>query len=119
MNVVVLKGRLSSDPQLRTLASGSALLSLEITTPADEGAASAPVAWFDPPETATFGCGDEVVVVGTVRRRFFRSPSGTQSRTEVVAREVVPAAKRAKVQRLLAAEAGRLGGGPDAALRSK
>jgi single-strand DNA-binding protein len=43
-----------------------------------------------------------VVVVGHVHRRYFRSGGATQSRTEVVVREVLPARQRAKVARALA-----------------
>jgi single-strand DNA-binding protein len=118
MNCVVLCGHLSSEPQERALASGSVLWSLEITTPNAEGAMSVPVAWFDPPSAVTFGAGDEVVVVGSVRRRFFRSAGGTQSRTEVVAVDIVSARARRKVERLLQREADRLGAGVGGTLRS-
>ena len=109
MNSVVLRGHLSSDPQARELASGSVLWSFEITTPTDEGAWSVPVAWFDPPAVPVFVMGDEVVVRGGVRRRFFRTVGGTQSRTEVVACDIVAASAKRKVQRLVAREVERLG----------
>lgn len=119
MNSVVLRGHLSSDPQARELASGSVLWSLEITTPTDEGAWSVPVAWFDPPSVPMFATGDEVVVRGAVRRRFFRSAAGTQSRTEVVAVEVVSASATRKVQRLVERAAQHLGAAPGGAVRSR
>ena len=112
-NVVVLCGRLSSDPQWRELASGSVLWTLEVTTPSEHGAASVPVALFDPTVEPTCVAGDEVYVVGEVRRRFFKGASGTQSRTEVVASEVVRASQRAKVRasmERLATVMGRAGG---------
>ncbi len=109
MNQVVLIGRLSSEPQERSLASGSVLWSLELTTDTPNGAWSVPVAWFDPPSAVPFSSGDDVVVIGAVRRRFFRSAGGTQSRTEVVATEVLPAKARRKVQRVLQRETERLG----------
>lgn len=112
-NVVVLCGRLSSDPQWRELASGSVLWSLEVTTQGENGAASVPVAWFDPPAEPTVVAGDEVYVVGEVRRRFFRGANGTQSRTEVVATEVWRTSQRAKVRasaERLADVMGRAGG---------
>lgn len=118
MNIVILRGHLSSAPQPRTLASGSVLWSLEVTTPTDEGAWSVPVAWFDPPSEPVFAPGDEVVVTGSVRRRFFRSAAGTQARTEVVALEVVPATAKKRVQRVLGREADRLGELSGGALRS-
>ena len=118
MNVVVLCGHLSSAPQPRTLASGSVLWSLEVTTPTDAGAWSVPVAWFDPPVEPTFTQGDEVVVTGSIRRRFFRGASGTQSRTEVVAFEIVPATAKKRVQRALHRELGKLGERAGGTLRS-
>lgn len=92
MNVVLLLGTLSRDPETRALPSGDLLLSFDLTTrrgsdPAD----SAPVVWFEPPQSAPgLAAGDQVVVVGRVRRRFFRAGGTTQSRTEVVAERVVP-----------------------------
>lgn len=118
MNHVILRGHLSSQPQERVLASGSVLWSLELTTPTDQGAWSVPVAWFDPPTAVAFESGDEVVVVGAVRRRFFRSAGGTQSRTEVVASEVISATARRKVDRALHRELDRLGSQLGGALRS-
>jgi single-strand DNA-binding protein len=101
MNVVFLQGRLSSDPVMRELSSGSRLLSLEVSTPTDSGTATVPVAWFDPPTVPDWGAGVDVVVRGVIKRRFYRSGGGTQSRTEVVAAEVCEVTKRRQAQRLL------------------
>lgn len=101
MNIVVLSGRLSSDPQRRELASGSVLWSLEVSTETVHGVASVPVAWFDPRTEPDWSSGAEVVVAGEVRRRFFRGAAGTQSRTEVVASDVVLLRQRARVGRLI------------------
>lgn len=100
MNVVLLSGRLSKDPVMRTLQSGSLLCSLEVATSVGTGTQSVPVAWFDPSSTAEWSMGDEVVVFGTVRRRFFRTGAMTQSRTEVVAEAVVLAKDRRRVNKL-------------------
>ncbi|HSB85883.1 MAG TPA: hypothetical protein VLD86_06220 [Ilumatobacteraceae bacterium] len=110
MNVVYLEGRLSRDPVLRELASGSRLLSLEVTTDSEAGAASVPVAWFDPAAVPGWAAGDEVVVRGVVKRRFYRSATGTQSRTEVVAVEVCDLRKRRQAQRLVEHAQSALGG---------
>ena len=94
MNVTLLRGTLSSDPVLRELKSGDRLLTLELTTASEAGPAeSAPVAWFDPPSWALdLEAGDDVVVTGRVRRRFFRGRDGrTGSATSVVADRVVRA----------------------------
>jgi single-strand DNA-binding protein len=114
VNVVVIRGTLSSTPATRTLASGSALLSLEVTTVVESGTATVPVAWFDPPASAaSLVSGDEVVVRGVVKRRFFRAGDSTQSRTEVVAAEVVPASRRRQVERLFGHVARQLTGADD------
>jgi single-stranded DNA-binding protein len=101
MNVVYLRGHLSSDPVLRELSSGSRVLSLEVSTATDAGTANVPVAWFDPPALPDWVAGAEVVVRGVVKRRFYRGANGTQSRTEVVADEVCELGKRRTAQRVL------------------
>ena len=98
-NLVVLRGHLSSEPRARELPSGSTLVQLEVTTRSDAGAESVPVAWFDQPFAGA--AGDEVVVVGRVRRRFFRAGGVTQSRTEVVAPDSGSARRRRSVERVV------------------
>lgn len=101
-NVAVVQGRLSGAPRRRELPSGSVLVELDVTTRGGGGSSSVPVAWFDPGIlAASLQAGDEVVVVGYVRRRFFRAAATTQSRTEVVAQRVIVASKRAQVGRAL------------------
>lgn len=104
INLVVLEGVLARPARDLELPSGGRLLSLEITVKREEGPAEpVPVAWFDPPAWATaLDQGDEVVLVGRVRRRFFRSGGTTQSRTEVVASRLVRAGGRQRVASLLA-----------------
>lgn len=106
MNIVVLRGVLSRAPESRELTSGSVLLQLDLSTPTESGVATVPIAWFDPPASAQFEEGDEVVVTGEVRRRFFRAAGATQSRTEVVASAVVRASNRRAAQALLRRVAG-------------
>lgn len=118
MNVVAIRGLLSSDPVVRQLTSGSVLASLEVSTPIDGALASVPVAWFDPPEHLGLEMGTEVVVVGITRRRFFRSGGVTQSRTEVVASEVVVATQKRKVRTVLERAATALLDGVGSAVRS-
>jgi len=110
LNLVVLRGVLSSEPVVRHLASGSVLVSLEVTTTTDEGNWSVPVAWFDPRSVPEWPAGREVVVTGVVRRRFFRSGGLTQSRTEVVASEVSLASSARRVERLISTALLRMGG---------
>ena len=100
MNVVVVRGVLSRAPELRELPSGDRLGQFEVTVRAsDRPTASVPVAWFDPPDRAlALDAGSEVVVTGAVRRRFFRTPAGTGSRTEVLATQVIPASQRKRAR---------------------
>ena len=99
MNLALLRGKLSSPPRLQTLPSGDELLALEVTIRREGNPAeSVPVAWPDPPEAAAgWPVGHEVVVVGRIRRRWFRAAQAAASRTEVVAVAVVPASRRAAV----------------------
>jgi single-strand DNA-binding protein len=107
INLVVLEGVLARPAQDVELPSGSRLLSLEVTVRRDEGPAEpVPVTWFDPPAWATsLDSGAGVVVLGRVRRRFFRAGGVTQSRTEVVATKLARASASGKVAAILA-EAG-------------
>jgi single-strand DNA-binding protein len=112
VNVVVVSGKVSRAPEVRRLPSGDELVGLEVTVPASEPggrAESVPVTWFDAPAWATgMVKGNEVVVIGRVRRRFFRTPGGTQSRTEVVAETVVKAGQAGRVASVLARARDRL-----------
>jgi single-strand DNA-binding protein len=92
VNVVILRGTLSSDPSVRTLPSGDLLATFEVTTRPPEGPAEGvPVAWPKPPKRAlALKAGCEVVVTGRVRRRFFRAGGVTASRTEVMADNLLP-----------------------------
>ena len=103
-NVAVIRGTVAADPRERALPSGSPVLHYEVTTRDAAGTASFPMAWFDPPRGASrrHGVGDEVIVVGAVRRRFFRANGTTQTRTEVVAERVLAASRRRDVARALA-----------------
>ncbi|MFP5375199.1 MAG: single-stranded DNA-binding protein [Acidimicrobiia bacterium] len=98
MNVVIIRGRLCRPPELRCLPSGDALVSYQLAVlRPGERAETVPVAWLAAPASAAdLAVDEEVVVVGRVRRRFFRTGGVTQSRTEVVADRVVPARHRAR-----------------------
>jgi single-strand DNA-binding protein len=133
MNTVILNGVLSSVPRRTELPSGDVRWSLEVTTPAgadpdvqDGRAASVPVAWqgelvSGPSCTGDPGgwcAGTELVVVGAVRRRFYRAGGVTQSRTEVVALSLVEVTKRRSAEAALRRGARALGPNSSAALRS-
>ncbi|HEY3830793.1 MAG TPA: hypothetical protein VGO03_00720 [Acidimicrobiia bacterium] len=104
VNIAVVRGVLSSPPDCRTLPSGSELAQLQVTTRPDDGAAvSVPVSVTDPAAWVTvLDAGDEVLVAGTVRRRFFRAGGSTASRVEVAAVAISRAGDkrgRARVER--------------------
>ncbi len=105
MNVAILRGRLSRPPEERLLPSGDVVVSYDVTVPRPrERAETAPVAWVNPPASAAdLDVDVEVVVVGRVRRRFFRAGGATRSRTEVVAERVVPTRRRARAAQAVAA----------------
>lgn len=96
-NLVVLRGAMTTDPVHRDLPSGATVTQFDLATPLGPGEraanASVPVSWPDPPVAASrwLRPGVDCVVVGAVRRRFFRVNGATQSRTEVVAEHVIPA----------------------------
>jgi single-strand DNA-binding protein len=96
-NVVALVGRLARPAESRELPSGDRLVTYELTVRRPgERADTVPVVWFDAPaRAAELAVDEQVVVVGRIRRRFFRAGGGTQSRTEVVA-DIVVAARQVK-----------------------
>ena len=102
INQAVIRGALSSVPDIRVLASGTSLATLQLTTRPSEGpAVSVPVSVTDPQGwVATLQPGDEVVVIGTVRRRFFRAGGATASRVEVDASVVVKSTDKRALRRV-------------------
>lgn len=92
-NLAVLSGTLSRAPEARQLPSGDPLVAFDVTVRAPgRTSESVPVTWLDAPASSLeWAAGEAVVVVGRVRRRFFRAGGVTQSRTEVVADAVLPA----------------------------
>jgi hypothetical protein len=68
-----------------------------------------PVVWeAPPPSAAEYDTDAELVVVGRVRRRFFRTAARTESRTEVVAEAVVPMRQVKRVRAALGAAQARI-----------
>lgn len=104
VNLVVLEGVLARPADQRVLPSGSRLVTLEVTLrPAEGPAETAPVAWFDAPAWASeLDSETAVVVVGRIRRRFYRAEGGTRSRTEVVAGRVIRRSSAKPVRSALA-----------------
>jgi single-strand DNA-binding protein len=103
MNVVILRGALSRPCELRQLRSGEHVAAYEVTIRHEEGPAdTVPVVWHGAPASACgLDVGEDVVVTGRVRRRFFRAGGTTQSRTEVVADAVLPTRRRKRVAEVI------------------
>jgi single-strand DNA-binding protein len=114
-NVVVVAGRLSRPAEQRVLPSGERLVAVQVTVDrTGDRAETVPVVWFDAPASAaTLDLEEAVVVVGRVRRRFFRAGGSTQSRTEVVADVVVPTRRVKSAKTALAAATSRLDAAAD------
>ena len=74
-NVVALVGHLARPAEVRELPSGDRMVTYEVTVPRQgERAESVPVVWFEAPaRAAELPVNEQVVVVGRVRRRFFRT----------------------------------------------
>jgi hypothetical protein len=77
-NLVVVCGRCSGPPELRRLESGRTLAALAVRSRGADGRTTSvpvtvwePAAWVEDLDDET-----EVVVVGAVRRRFFRTAAG-------------------------------------------
>lgn len=103
INLVVLRGSLSRPASVTELPSGTRMAALEVTVrQADGPAETVPVSLADPPTwVSELDTGSKLVVLGRVRRRFFRAGGATQSRTEVVAQRVVQAGNRRRADTLL------------------
>jgi len=99
MNVVLLHGRLSRPAARRVLPSGDDQVELDLSVARPgERTETVNVVWPKAPASATtLDAGAEVVVVGRVRRRFFRAGGSTASRTEVVADAVIPTRQAKRV----------------------
>ncbi len=92
VNVVLLAGRLSTDPEFVEMPSGDTVARLRLQVPeAGKRVLPLPVAAWD--RAPRKGCerlakGDPVMVRGHLVRRFFRGQGGGRSITEVVATEI-------------------------------
>lgn len=109
-NLAVLWGRCSAGVEVRTLESGRRLASLAVRTPAaapprrraggGTGATSVPVTVWDPPAwVEALEADDPLVVVGTVRRRFFATRAGGRGAKAEVEAVSIARASRAQLER--------------------
>jgi len=86
LNVAVVRGALTTEVRISELPAGGVVHNFEVKA-GDDGH-SVPVAWHGPVRPPKLRRGDKVVVVGAVRRRWFRAGGASQSRTELLARSV-------------------------------
>jgi len=94
LNIAVVLGKLTKEPQVRPLPKGGSVASfdLQVLQPG-QAQETVPVTLFSEEEDGIAGAlaiGEGVLVIGRVHRRFFRAGGATQSRTEVVAQQVLP-----------------------------
>jgi single-strand DNA-binding protein len=102
VNITILSGTLTSEPRVTRLSDRSVVHNFDVRAPAETPGGSGgttaahlvPVAWYDPQRPPRLREGDAVVVLGAVRRRWFRAGGATQSRTEVVASVVARSGTR-------------------------
>ena len=109
VNLAVVRGAVSSPPEVRLLPSETKLVQLQVTTRLAEETLSVPVAcWSAASWVEELEPGDEVVIVGRVRRRFFRAAGATASRVELEADVVARAGDRRRVRAALRRASGAL-----------
>ena len=119
LNLAVLWGRCSAGVEIRTLESGRRLASFAVRTPAGapprrrpggtDTATSVPVAVWDPPAwLEAVEADDPLVVIGTVRRRFFATRSGGRGVKAEVEAVTVARATRGQLERAWQRAAGAL-----------
>jgi single-strand DNA-binding protein len=102
VNLAVVRGTVSSPPDVRVLPSDTVLAQLQLTTRLESETLSLPVAVWNPAQwVEALEPGAEVVVVGRVRRRFFKAAGVAASRVEVEADVVVRAGDRRRVEAAL------------------
>jgi single-strand DNA-binding protein len=99
LNLAVVRGEVSSRPDVRVLPSEAVLVQLQVTTRLAQETLSTPIAVWNPPTwVEELEPGTEIVAVGRVRRRFFRAAGATASRVELEADMVVRANDRRRVR---------------------
>jgi len=119
LNLAVLWGRCSAGVEIRTLESGRRLASFAVRTPAGapprrrpgvaDSATSVPVTVWDPPAwLEAVEADDPLVVIGTVRRRFFATRSGGRGAKAEVEAVTVARATRGQLERAWQRAAGAL-----------
>lgn len=96
VNLVVLCGRVASQPEVRQFDSGSRMLRILLTVYSEAPRRRIdiiPVSLWDPPDHLVepgFAVSDRVTVTGTLQRRFSDGAVGRRMRMEVIACDIGP-----------------------------
>lgn len=94
LNLMVLCGRIATEPEVRVFDSGSRLIRYLITVRSEaprKRVDVVPVTLWDPSDEQVAEPGERgerIWACGSVQRRFWESPDGRRSRLEVVAEQV-------------------------------
>lgn len=99
MNIVIVHGRLLERPRTRILADGrSVATGTVLVNHPEHGQESVPFSWFEPPARAQRLEDDtEVVACGRITRRFFRTGGRTDSLTDLVVTNLLPATNKRRI----------------------
>lgn len=102
-NVAIVRGEVRGEVTMRTLAGGATVAQFDVATPTGDGPAMVPIAWHEPAERDLESVvdGAAVTVVGSVRKRFFRTGGTTRAVTELTVHRLVPERRRRTVTSLL------------------
>lgn len=94
LNLIVLCGRLATEPELRVFDSGTRFIRYLVITKSGEPRRRLdviPVTYWDPTDemiTAPLARGARIWICGSVQRRYWEGLEGRRSRIEVVAEQV-------------------------------
>lgn len=105
-NVVLVRGRLVAPPTIRLVGRRERVASFDLASIVQEKRVVVPVT-AGAEALPTMKEGDDVMVLGHVRRRFFRVGVRTQSITEIVAEHVSVGTRSAGFEKVLSALADR------------
>lgn len=113
MNIAIVRGTVLRDPSERTLANGQTAWSIDVSVSYDDRPAeNLEVVWVDPPKNLLVPRqNNEIVAIGRVRRRFFKTAGGVTSRQEVVADTVLSARQKSRINHALAEAAAAVAAG--------
>ena len=98
-NVAVIVGEVITDPVSKTLANGDTVVNCDIAAVSDEGRHVVPLVLSG--AVGSLSVGDRICAVGFMRKRFFQSPAGLQSRTELAVRKSARVRQKAQTQKIM------------------